>query len=239
MRLLCAALLLLAFPGHVRRQDAVPDASGATAASGGGGGPAVVNAISQALGVNGGTTGAVNMSGANLCVAVVSALPSTATLSSSPSNTWTAGPIGSSGVATALFYVYSPSVSSTMTFTVTGGGSFPSVQAACFSGTVGSAIDKNNDAIAGAVTSIQAGNVTPGSNHEIVVMGAAVNAGASQPTGFSINSGFTLIASLAGSGSNFGMGTGYLIQTTAAAANPTVSWTNVGAAATAVIGTFQ
>jgi hypothetical protein len=122
-----------------------------------------------------------------------------------------------------------------MTFTVNATNAYVSVAAICLKNTVGTAIDQSNgtNSLTG-VTSLQPGSVTPGSNNEVVIGMAGI--GGASP---SANSGYTSFASIStSSGVYDGLGAGYLVQSTAAATNPTFSWFG-SSAASAVIGTFK
>jgi len=174
---------------------------------------AYVTGVTANLGVNGGTTSSVDSTGGNLIVvAVASYEPSTApTVSDSKGNTYNAltAQIVSGLHRIQLFYAEGATVGSGHTFTVTGSTSYASISVNVFSGAkASSAFDQQNGA-------------------------------GSAPSALSINGGFSTpaVVYFAG-GSAYGVGSAYLIQTTATAANPAWSWTG-GSNETAAIATFK
>lgn len=205
--------------------------------SSGGGGIALVNFATCAASSGGCTTTAANMVGATLCVVAMSWEygGGTDTMSSSPANTWislTPQNVPSNNGLT-IFYAYSPSVSSSMTFTP--GGLYAAPLAACFSGTTGSAVDQQNGTNLAAATSGQPGSVTPASNGELVFTAMSLATFSSQTCGNS--SSYTQLTQIAPSGA-YANCAAYLIQSTATATNPTLTWTTSSASALS-IGTFK
>lgn len=177
-----------------------------------------------------GTTAAINTTGADFIVIGVSTnAPSGGTITdsltgcASPCNTWTrlTPQQASTNAGTVLFYSTNPTVGANHVFVYTNTNQFPSLAVAAFSGVATSSPkDQENGANSGAsqVGSLQTGSVTPTINSELVVTSVATSG---SPT-FSINSSFT-ITDQTTSGGGFWLALGYLIQTTATAANPT--WT--------------
>ncbi len=206
------------------------------------GNPVFINSITQGIpGITGGTTSMVNMAGASFCEVSVSWFDGgfPPVLTSTPSNTWVPDISKGTGASFTLdhYHAYSPSVSSTMTFTITSAANtFPSVTARCFSGTIGSTVDQTNGVNSVSASSPQqTGSVTPSSDHEIIIT-SIQDGGAS---GYAINSGFTTPEFVGISGGQYiGIASSYLIQSTAAAVNPSWSWTGSAAGAT-VIATFR
>jgi hypothetical protein len=182
------------------------------------------------------TTGAINTTGADLIVLAL-AYDSASTASDSKGNTWTF--VGSyntgAGQIIALYYCQNPTVGSGHTFS--GSLSYGAVAVSAFSGSTSSPYDvKNGTAMGSSGTSVATGSITPSQDNELCV--AAIALGGSSASA-SINGSFTIGTSLnATSGVNYGVGLAYLVQTTAASANPTWSWTNA-ATNVAMIASFK
>lgn len=179
------------------------------------------------------TTSSIDTTGATLLVAVVSRANNSGTLTDNKSNTWTALTTRSAGgfsVFTTAYHCIGGTVGSGHTFTFTTSLQFPAICVLSFSGV--SAVDGgdtgSNELF--PVTSIQPGSLTPSQDNCLLVTGFGFDAAAGSTP--SINGGFTL-AEFQAFNPGFGTDTAYLIQTSAAAANPTWSWTNsIDAAAT-------
>lgn len=95
-----------------------------------------VAVITQHLGFNGGTTGTINTTGANLLVACVSyyANATDPTIADSKGNSWTLAKAqeGAQSSHIRLFYSVPTAVGSAHTFTVTGNGSMSSINLMAF-----------------------------------------------------------------------------------------------------------
>lgn len=141
------------------------------------------------------------------------------TLSDSYGNTWTyaaARPGGASWNG-AFYYCFSPSVGTGHTFTVTNsGGSFSGICAAAFSGGI-TAFDQR--ASPGPPSSAP-GTITAAGSPALYLAGITAN---EDPTGFTINDGFTRAAKSVSVGFHIGGDLAYRIDSTAAAAAPTFS----------------
>lgn len=201
---------------------------------------AYVTGITANLGVNGGTTSSVDSTGGNIVIVAVASYQSSAapTVSDSKGNTYTAltEQVAAGSHRVQLFYAANATVGSGHTFTVTGSTTYSSISVNVFSGAkTTSPFDVQNGANGGA-TSLATGSVTPSENDEVVVAGIALD---SAPSSLTINSGFSTpsVAYFAG-GSAYGVGSAYIIQTTAGATNPTWSWTGSSGQA-AAIATFK
>ena len=191
------------------------------------------------------TTSAINTSGASLLVMVVAQWQSRTfgTISDSKSNTWsklTARSVAGS-VRETLAYVANPTIDSAQTFTYTSAGldDYPAICVASFSNVATTTpLDQQNGGT-GSGTTFQPGSVTPTQDNELLVTGLGQQ---STPNTISIDSSFTVTDQQAyhsGNG-NFGAALAYLVQTSAAAANPTWSETVTGFAAIgATIATFK
>lgn len=194
-------------------------------------------------GSGGGTSSAIDTTGANFLILCASTYAggSFSTPSDSKGNTWTPLTRQNNGGASAcqFFYVENPTVGTGHTFTYSAASSFPTFTVAAFSGVkAASAFDVENGAFSGSnITSFQPGSVTPSQASELIVTGICVDGSGLDSA--SINSSFTIIDSIAAlSGSYVGGGLAYLVQGAAAAVNPTWSWTTTQAPA-AVIATFK
>lgn len=181
------------------------------------------------------TTNPIDTTGADLLV--VSTSGGAETLTDSKSNTWTPitayGPGGATPVS-ELWYVRGGSVGAAHTFTANVGG-FSIVAVSAFSGSAISPLDQETGGFTGAgTTSRQNGLITPSENNELIVSMLSLSGDTSNTA---IDSGFTLTDSMdAIAFVEYGGAMAYIIQTTAAAVDPTWSWTssqkNSGAVAT-------
>ncbi len=175
-----------------------------------------------------GTSAAIDTTGATLLVVVAGYLASGAsstnfpTVSDSKSNTWNLINLRSNNTAAvAIFYAFGTSVGSGHTFTCTGG--LPSFCVAAFSGSHTSFVHGISTGAGGTVTSLQPGSITPALNNCLLIAGMAYR----DNTTISVNGGFTITnQEIFQSGTAVGSALAYLIQTSAAAANPQFSWTN-------------
>jgi len=188
------------------------------------------------------TTGAINTTGANLLVVVVSQYGNIAegTLSDSKGNTWTGLTLKTGPGTVALsriHYCVPSSVGSGHTFTYSSASNmFGEIAVMAWSGAAASPFDVENGGSTGSGTSLQPGSVTPSLNGSLLVAGVSITDGSSS---YSIGSGFTVIANVPFSASvNEGLLAAYLVQGTAAAINPTFSWTG-SAEAAATIAVFK
>lgn len=187
---------------------------------------ASVAEVADGLGVNGGTGSTINTTGADLIVAAVAYYGATdittSHVSDSKSNTWTAATNyrTSSSYCVRFFYSLSPTVGTSHSITVSKTGSYPAVNFSSWSG-VGT-YQTVTGATTSSATSIQPGSITPDEDGALLLC-MMVHADAFlTPT---INSSFTEISNIPyNAGNEMGLEIGYLIQSTAAAVNPTWSW---------------
>jgi hypothetical protein len=195
-------------------------------------GAALVDKASQS---NGGTTGAIDTTGATLLVAVVSDYYSSACAASlvtdSKTNTWTPRTNYSAGSSNiCLQYVENPTVGSGHTFTAAGTAN---VAVYAFSGTLTASVLQTDTGAATGTQDVQPGSITPAADGYVLVSGAA---GSGSPAAPTVNSGFSTPDQMFANGIR--LGAAYLIQSTAAAINPTWSFdvpTNGGV----VMGAFK
>jgi hypothetical protein len=181
------------------------------------------------------TSDAIDTTGANLIVIAISRWTAVVTVSDNKSNTYTPLTLRqvTSNNANQLFYCASPTVGTGHTFTGAATGSFPSIAVVAASGAALVPFDQENGATATA-SSLATGSITPSENNCLVIAGVAANG-----TSFGINGGFTAAASDYAAGVHVGGGIAYLVQTTAAAANPTWTWTGGSSPVAATIASFK
>lgn len=175
---------------------------------------------------------AINTTGATLLVIAQggsTAVGCCSTPTDSKSNTWTAltqqtatGP----GLACNIYYAVNPTVGSGHTFT-SGGGGVGLIQVMAFSGVNTVApfdTGKENGASVNVATSsiTSGGGFTPSVNNAVIIARLTSDSGSATTL---IDGGFTITDSspLVG-GVNYSGGGAYLVQTSAAAANPSWSW---------------
>lgn len=200
----------------------------------------VTSAIKQSTNSNGTTTAALDTTGATLLVFGIAHLDAQGpgTPSDSKANTWAQAATAGNTCGIDIFYVKNPAVGSGHTFSNTGTANYPSLFILAFAGTDTSADrDQQNSATASTATTIQPGSVTPSTNNQVVVTVVCETAVSGT---WSIDGGFTISnQGPVQAGAAYGGGMAYLIQTTAAAANPT--WTTNSAAAflSAGVDTFK
>ncbi len=190
---------------------------------------AIANAGAGSANANGATAGPINTfsPAADLIVVNISwyAAGGVPILSDLANNTW----IGltakaSNNTKTRLFYCASPIVNAGHTFTAFASSSYPAITVAAFSGSLASPFDQEIGAFTNSnVTSLQPGSITPSQDNCLLVTGL-VHSGSN----VSINSSFSGLGVDYGDGTHYGGGIGYKIQTTAAAVNPTWSYTTAG-----------
>ena len=190
-------------------------------------------------GSGGGTTSAIDTTGADLLIVGVSAYAdNTATNpTDSKGNSWTAltrSPVNDPSCR--FFYALPGTVGTGHTFTWSSAGSYPVIMVLAFGGVGASPFDKENGARGVTVSSLATGSVTPVEDGELLV---SIWAGLETGTNPSCDNGFSLVDSVAfGNGNNCPGASAYLVQATAAAINPTWSWTTASTAA-AALATFK
>jgi hypothetical protein len=180
------------------------------------------------------TTGSIDTTGATLLVVAIACYHTSDTVvSDNKSNTWTALTVRTSGFyRNRLFYCKSPTVGSGHTFTAT--NSYNSIAVYAFSGTDGSDAESENGATATSGTSLQPGSVTPTVNGSLVITSFMGHYTESHAI-----TGFTKQDITQSSGAYPSLGLAYLVQTTAAAINPTWTWTFSPDACASAIAVFK
>ena len=143
------------------------------------------------------------------------------------------------GVSRAqICYVENPTVGAAQTFTISGSPSYPACWILGFSGgKLASPFDQENGATVVNDTVLSTGSITPSEDNEVIVTVMSGAFAAFEPV--SIDGGFTLVYSENYlTNGHLGGGIGYLIQTSAAAANP--QWTtSASGAMAAVVASFK
>lgn len=169
---------------------------------------------------SGGTSPAVDTTGASLLVFSIAQQGTDVTVSDSKTNSWTGLTVYGSTTKCRIFYVASPIVGTGHTFTVSGTSTFSIGFVAAFSGVKLTTPFESQSGATGTTT-IQAGSVTPAENGALVI--AALAGGATFSTlSLTIGSGFTRTdAASYITSTNYGGALAYLVQSTAAAVNPT------------------
>lgn len=218
----------------------------AVAGGGGGGSYAFVASVSAgSADAHNVTTGTVNTTGADLLVVAVASygVSSTPTVSDNKSNTWT--PLTSYSTTSGnaerltLFYAKNATCGTGHTFSASesSGTPYPAISMAAFSGSdLTSPADQQTGTSTEGANTVSPGSITPSVNGELVVSGLCL--GSIPSSGPSVGSGFTIASGTPSAGGlNFGVSLAYLIQTSAAAANP--AWTFAGATALAAIASFK
>lgn len=187
------------------------------------------------------TTTGIDTTGANLIVLVLIDYVSSAisAITDSNSNAWTAltSQATASTTRSTIFYCFNPTVGAAHTVTATRVNGFATLFVSAWSGSVTSPFDVENGAQSGSstVSTLQTGNITPGSNNELVISGTGVDA----INTVTIDSGMTITDQVNYSaGNHWGGGMAYIIQTTAGAINSKWSYPTP-ARASAVIGSFK
>jgi hypothetical protein len=192
------------------------------------------------------TSTSIDTGGANLLVLGISGYGPSGfgTVSDSKSNTWhqlTPQGSTSNNCNCAIYYATvedgSFSVGTGHQFTYTGSLMFGNITLIAVSGAkTTSVFDQENGAVFDTSgPAEQPGSVTPSEDNELVV---TVVSGNSFTSSVTIDGGFTISDQVNnGLGAHRAAAMAYLVQTTAAAANPT--WTNVENSDTLVIATFK
>jgi hypothetical protein len=170
------------------------------------------------------TTAAIDSTGANLIVLVVSGTTGVTdyTVSDSKSNTYTALTryVGAPSVDVRMHYVAAPTVGSGHTFTVTknsGGSMFPSVAVLAVSGAHATPHDQENGNNAASAAAVSTGNVTPSQDNELIVAGCSYTGpNPSTVTGGSLVEDEDIVE-----GAGYGVTIAHEIQTTATTVSAT------------------
>lgn len=188
----------------------------------------LINSLAtQPPGTNGGTSAAIDTSGADfLLLGVVSyAFAAAPTVADSKSNTWAPLTAHTSGQTRVCWhYVANASVGSGHDFTASSSTSYLAFAVLAFSGVkLAAPFDQESAAGIVAATSAAAGSVTPSEDNELI---ASLIGWDTANSGYSIDSGFSIAQSLTFTAAPaFGVGVAYKVQGAAAAVDPAWSWT--------------
>ncbi len=192
--------------------------------------PALVAHTGAGLGPTGGTTSAINTTGATfLAVSIAAQHPiGTAVLTDSKGNTWTTlSEYGSQAdVDNIVFFCYSPIVGSGHTFTYTTQfNNYSSMEVQAWSGVTTAAVNTSAGATTTSTGTAQPGSITPSVAHTLVISGVCFNDNSAGAV--SINSGYTITDTVPFTGGlYYGSSMAYKILTSASAQNPTWNVTN-------------
>lgn len=217
--------LAFALPAQAQMMQAITNDVHHSAA---GGTWSVVSSTNKGFGMTGGTTTAINTTGAKLITVVVEYFSGSgggpATLTDSQSNTWTCLPVQAlTQAGEELCYVISPSTSASHTFTNSGANNYSAMEVAAWTEAGTPTFDKSSGATS-TVTTVQPGSVTPANANSLLVTSFATGyVGGAQ----SVNSPFTTLTQQPNVfGNNLGGGQGWFQETPTTAQNPT--WTTTG-----------
>ncbi len=210
---------------------------------------AVVSSVLLPRGVTGATSSSIDTTGATLLVMGLAGFQIVAnsyTISDSKGNTWTPLTAKDTGAAhearTQLFYVANPTVGTGHTFdwAYAGYGNATAAVIAFSDCLTVSPFDQQNGfGTNSEVSTVQPGSITPTEDNEVVVVMGGFPNDMNSGSG-SINGGFTIAHQREFGGSNCVGGLmAYLIQTTAAAANPTITAPTGTDPMSAVIASFK
>lgn len=231
--------LLDCAPGITPAQIGAIDGGRRRAAAGG---PVEIAHVETAGTPGGVTSVAINSTGADFIVVVVSGFSGTITLTDSKSNgaTQTALTQRTTGVVERMFFYDHPaSVGTGHTFT-SGGVSFASICVIAFSGMAASPLDQQAGATGNTVSTLATGSITPSQANTLVVTGLANENNSSGAISVSSPSGFsTAYKTLYSSGVAEGSAISYKVLTSATATNPTWNVTNSTSSLAATVASFK
>jgi hypothetical protein len=180
--------------------------------------PPAIPALIAHVAISGsGTTSAIDTTGANFCVANVTDFMNAPTPSDSGGGLWLSLNLQSGSAGEQLWYTKNAAQGPGHTFTVTTISG--SMQVACFSNVAAVPLDQQNgNSVTGG--SVQFGSITPTSNGQLLISGVGQNNVGASIGG--VDSGYA-ITDITQPILIIGGALAYLVETTAAAQNPT--WT--------------
>ncbi len=191
------------------------------------------------------TTKPMNCTGANFLVAIPSFYSDSTVpnaISDSLNNKWTSLTEQTDGGSrhVSIYYSTEATTGSAQTVTVTNfENDYIAVTAACYSGVALASVDQSTGtANTNQGLTCQPGSITPTQNNELIITGVANNNSNWTPT---LNQSFILRAQSANAVNNAAVDSfmGELIQGTAAAVNPTFTFTGANDSCMAVIASFK
>ncbi|HJT95822.1 MAG TPA: hypothetical protein VJ777_28425, partial [Mycobacterium sp.] len=185
----------------------------------------ITSAARQSTNGNGFTTASFDSTGGNTVIVVLNQTTSgTGAVTDNKGNTYAELTPISFGQKTSIWYAQNATCGTGHTITVSGTGNFPALWYGVFSGGLTSGLfnkEAPGPGIANSTTTVQPGSTTPDQNDSLLVAGLGISNGDTA----SINGGFSTPDQLTvAGGAAYGVAGSYLIQTTAAAANPTWTW---------------
>lgn len=148
----------------------------------------IASTKSVSLGAGGGSTPAINTTGATLIVVSIAryTVGTPNPFTDSAGNTWiNAGIITATAVEMERWYVINPTTSASHTFTETGSNSFSTIIVSAYSG-ISVVFDKKSSGT-GSTNSIQPGSLTPTNGYSLIITSTAADI-SEAPT---VDSGFT------------------------------------------------
>lgn len=178
---------------------------------------------------NGGTTNAVDSTGANfgrIEVCWYNGETGEVTVNDNKGNTWIPLTKRTNGIFSLQgWYCENPTVESGHTVSATGPNTFPgiAVQFFAFDATPSGSLLNEGSANFSSQSSAQPGSFTPSADNALIFCSVGLTDNASGTP--AIDSGFSGYAVTWVFGTSEGVGLGFLAQTTAAAVNPTWTWT--------------
>lgn len=197
-----------------------------------------VATTSSTPGSGGGSTSAIDTTGANLLlisVSFYSGSTTVLTVSDSKGNIWIPLTLRNAGnAAHRYYYALDPAVGTSHTVTVSGSAVYPVLTFAAYASADPLApFEVENGATATSGTSLATGSVTPAVNESLIVSGWAGMNAATNPN---VDSGMTKTTSQNSSaGVCISGAAAYLVQTIAAAINPTWTWTGTDHVAESIV----
>lgn len=194
-----------------------------------------INSVEIPGGSGGGTSDPIDTTGANLLVISGAWFTSDDPPTDSFGNTWKeALSESNAGFGLGVYYSLNPTVGADHTFTLTSEFSCGSVQAFSGVGSIGGSSATN----ASSASSIQPGSITPSPSGALFIAAISENAAPTDDS-VAVDSDFILTDQQPfTSGQFFGSAMAYLIQGSAAAENPTFSWTGSAVAVNAAMIVF-
>jgi len=193
----------------------------------------IAHGLFQSPDGNGVTSSALDTTGADLIVVGVVSFSTNAapTISDSKGNAWLSAGAGYVNGSRRLqwYYCQAPVVGTGHTFSAAGAGTFDAIAVFATSGSASSPLDQQ----AGNAGSATPGSITPTAAGELVL--TLVTDAQAGSVSTAVSGGFTIPDTPLPfvSGQTFAVGLAYLVQTTAAAANPT--WSGGVAPGSAII----
>lgn len=169
-----------------------------------------------------GLSASIDTTGADLLIAVCVGT-GTFTFQDSAVNTWTqaASYADGSGRTVKIYYKQAPTTSATHGFQLFAGA--PACSVTAWTGSVASPLDQTSAGASANSSSASAGSQTPSQANDLVIIGCGCE-GTTNPPASSIDGSFTLQNNRPGVAATcYAVMDAYLVQTSAAAANPTIT----------------